>query len=58
VQAYLHGLGRLTSQISIYSDEFVNPFSLPRHAQSRFVVDGGSLWMIAGNGSTLDFSLL
>ena len=58
VQASLRGLGKLTSLISIYSDEFVNPFSSPRHAQSRFVVDGGSLWMIAGNGSTLDFSLL
>jgi len=34
VQAYLHGLGRLTSQISIYSDEFVNPFSSPRHARN------------------------
>ncbi|MEF8708835.1 MAG: hypothetical protein V5B38_08150 [Candidatus Accumulibacter propinquus] len=57
VQAYLHGLGKLTSLVSIYSDEFVNPFASARHAQSRFVVDGGSLWMIAGNGSTLDFSL-
>jgi hypothetical protein len=49
--------GTLLTQHNVFSDEFVNPFSAPLHAQANFIIDGGSLSMLADVGSTLSFQL-
>jgi hypothetical protein len=53
INAQMVGTGTLTSQIIISNDEFTNPLPIPQRAAAQFIVDGGRLAMLAGNGSRL-----
>jgi hypothetical protein len=57
VEGAMFRTGRLLTQASVSNDEFVNPLSTPQHAQANFIVDGGSLVMLAGPASHLSFQL-
>jgi hypothetical protein len=57
IAAQMSGTGTLSSQILISNDEFTNPLSIPQRAEAHFIVDGGLLAMLAGNGSRLFLSL-
>ena len=54
VQSNLWNLGVLDTRVDIgMYPAAVNPFGVPRHAQGQFVVDGGTMTLIAGLASTV-----
>ncbi len=58
VQSNLWNLGVLDTRVDIgMYPAAVNPFGVPRHAQGQFVVDGGTMTLIAGLASTVSIGM-